>query len=100
MSLEEKGSNRRKGEEEEPVGYSAQHYPFLRLRATCTHEICQKINYLHVTKTLDQQENRTPNLQIWNLTRYQLRQPATVITTGGAYNAERRRRLSHSNKGV
>ena len=27
-------------------------------------------------KTDDQQENRTPNLQIWNLTRYQLRQPA------------------------
>jgi hypothetical protein len=24
----------------------------------------------------DQQENRTPNLQIWNLTRYRLRQPA------------------------
>jgi hypothetical protein len=28
------------------------------------------------TKSCDQQENRTPNLQIWNLTRYQLRQPA------------------------
>ena len=27
-------------------------------------------------KDCDQQENRTPNLQIWNLTRYQLRQPA------------------------
>ena len=29
-------------------------------------------------KEYDQQENRTPNLQIWNLTRYQLRQPAVT----------------------